>query len=56
MSKMNMNELIALHMVLEFIDTKDLLTAAMHHFADSKNAHDTDNADICYKAITSFLS
>lgn len=51
-----MNELIALRMVLEFINTKDLLTAAMHHFSENKDPHDADNADVCYKAITSFLS
>ena len=51
-----MNELAALRMVLEFISLKDLLTAAMHHFADNEDVRAADNADLCYKAIATFLS
>ena len=56
MGKLHMDELAALRMVLEFISLKDLLTAAMHNFADSKDTRSTDNADLCYKAIATFLS
>lgn len=56
MSKLHMDELAALRMVLEFISVKDLLTSAMHHFAETKDTKSTDNADLCYKAIATFLS
>lgn len=55
MGKINLNELAALQMVFEFVPVKDLLTAAMNYMAEQDDVHSKDNADVCYKAIASFL-
>ena len=54
MKKVNLNELAALQQVFEFISEPELLTAAMN---DSKGTSikDKENADLCYKALESFL-
>lgn len=54
--KISLDELTALKLVLEFIPVKDLLTASMHYYADQVDIHSQDNADLCFKAITSFLN
>lgn len=56
MSKVSLNELAALRLVLEYIDVKDLLMSAMHGYAQSEDTHSQDNADLCSKAIYSFLN
>lgn len=53
--KLSLDELTALKLVLEFVSVKDLLTSAMNHFAEQEDTHSKDNADLCFKAITSFL-
>lgn len=53
--QVSLNELTALKLVFEFVPVKDLLTAAMHNFAETSDARSKDNADICFKAITAFL-
>lgn len=53
--KLSLNELTALKLVLEFVSVKDLLESAMNHFSEQKDIHSKDNADLCFKAITSFL-
>lgn len=55
MGKMNLNELAALQLVLEFIPVKDLLSSAMNYMADQEDTHSKDNADVCCKAIATFL-
>lgn len=53
--KLDMNELTALKLVLEFVSVEELLTSAMHSFSEEESEHSKDNADLCFKAITSFL-
>lgn len=53
--KLSLDELTALKLVLEFVSVEDLLTSAMNYFAEQKDTHSKDNADLCFKAITSFL-
>lgn len=53
--KLSLDELTALKLVLEFISVKDLLTSAMNSFAENEDIKSRDNADLCFKAITSFL-
>lgn len=53
MKKVNLNELAALQLVFEFISVPELLTAAMNDF--SKGTSNKENADLCYKALESFL-
>lgn len=55
MSNLNLNELAALSLVLEFISTKDLISSAMNQFADQDDIRSKDNADVCFKAIATFL-
>lgn len=56
MGKINLNELAALQLVLEFISVKELLSSAMNHMAEQEDTHSKDNADVCYKAIATFLN
>lgn len=53
--KLSLDELTALKLALEFVSVKDLLTSAMNYFAEQEDTHSKDNADLCFKAITSFL-
>lgn len=53
--KLSLDELTALKLVLEFVSVKDLLTSAMNGFAEEDTTKAKDNADLCFKAITSFL-
>ncbi len=55
MSNIKLNELAALQLVLEFIPLKDLLTSAMNNYSEQEDVHSKDNADVCYKAIATFL-
>jgi hypothetical protein len=52
----NLNELAALKMVFEFVPVKDILVAAMHYYNEQTDTHSKDNADVCYKAVQSFLN
>lgn len=56
MNNVSLNELAALQLVLKYVSLKDLLTQAMHGFAQIDTIKARDNADICSKAIDSFLS
>ena len=51
-----MNEQAAIQLLSTFIPLKELIAAAMHGFAENDSVKDKENADICYKAIKSFLS
>lgn len=51
----NLNELAAVQLLLQFIPLKDLITAAMHGFAEGNSLKNKENADLCYKAIEAFL-
>lgn len=57
MKKVNLNELAALQLVFEFISVPvpELLTAAMNDFSKGTSIKDKENADLCYKALESFL-
>lgn len=56
MGNINLNELAALQLVLEFVSVKDLLlSSAMNQFAEQEDTHSKDNADVCFKAIATFL-
>lgn len=55
MCKANLNELAALQLVLEYVSVKDLLHSAMNGFAECDDTKSQDNADLCSKAITTFL-
>lgn len=56
MSNVKYNELTALQFVLNFIDTKELLTSAMKGFAEQDSVKARDNEKICFEAIHSFLN
>lgn len=51
----SLNEIVALKLVLEYVSIKDLLTSAMHYYSSQADTKSQDNADLCYKAINSFL-
>jgi hypothetical protein len=53
--KLNLDEISALKLILEFTSVKDLLTAAMNGYAAQGDVKSQDNSDLCFKAITSFL-
>ena len=55
MMKVNLNEMAALQLVLEFISVKDLLTATMNDFSEKEDVKSKENADLCFKALESFL-
>lgn len=55
MGNMNLNDMAALKLVLEFVSVKDLLSSAMNEFASQDDVKAKDNADLCFKAITTFL-
>jgi hypothetical protein len=49
------NDELALQFVLTFVNTKDLLQAAMNGFSIEKDQTSIENSDICYKAIQAYL-
>ncbi len=55
MNNISLNDLAALKLVLEFVSVKDLLTSAMHYLSEQNDTRSKDNADVCFKAISSFL-
>jgi hypothetical protein len=55
MSNLNLNELAALNLIFEFVPVKDLIVSAMNNFAEQEDTHSQDNADLCYKAVATFL-
>ena len=55
MMKVNLNEMAALQFVLEFVSVDDLLTAAMNDFSEKEDVKSKENADLCFKALESFL-
>lgn len=55
MDKMNLNEIAALSLVLNYIPMKELLQNAMKSFSESENIKSQDNANICSQAINVFL-
>lgn len=56
MGKVSLNELAALQIVLEYVSVKDLLTSAMNGFSEKEDTRSMDNADLCCKAIATFLN
>ena len=55
MMKVNLNEMAALQLVLEFIPIDELLNAAMNDFSEKDDTKSKENADLCFKALESFL-
>ena len=56
MSKMTLNELAALKLVLDHIELKDLLSSAMITLSEKDDTHSKDQANVCSEAITVFLN
>lgn len=56
MNKMSLNDMAALQLVLEYVSVRELLSSAMEGFASKENTHAQDNADLCSKAVHSFLN
>ena len=56
MNGVSLDELAALRLVLECIGVKDLLVSAMNGFAQHDDIRSQDNADLCSKAVHSFLN
>jgi hypothetical protein len=55
MSKVSLNELAALSLILDSISVKDFIHAAMNGFSDQHNVKSQDSANICSEAISAFL-
>ena len=55
-NKMSLNDMAALQLVLEDVSVRELLSSAMEGFASKENTHAQDNADLCSKAVHSFLN
>lgn len=55
MSNISLNELAALQLVFEFVSVKELLSSAMNYLATQEDVHSKDTADLCGKAIATFL-
>lgn len=51
----DLNETAAMSLIIQYISIKDLLSAAMHGFALNNTTKSQENADICSKAIETFL-
>jgi hypothetical protein len=51
----NLNEIAAMALIGEFVSVKELLTAAMKGFAEDKDIKSQENADLCFKALQTFL-
>ncbi len=56
MLNINQDETAALQLVLRFVKVKDLLKAAQDGFSLKDNVNATENSDLCYKAMTTFLN
>ena len=52
----NINDMVALQMLLSFIPVKDLVQAAMNGFAEEESVTGKENADLCFKVIKAYLS
>lgn len=55
MLNISQKEEVALQLVLRFISVDELLKAAEDGFSQSDDVKSVENADLCFKAITSFL-
>ena len=53
--KKSFNEAAAMELVLNYVSVEELLAAAMNTFSESENSKDKENADLCFKAIDTFL-
>lgn len=51
----NLNEIAAMALIGEFVSVKELLTAAMKGFAEDEDIKSQENADLCFKALQTFL-
>lgn len=51
----NINENVALQMLLSFISVKDLIHAAMNGFAEEDSITGKENADLCFKVLKAYL-
>ena len=52
----NLNEVAAMALVGEFISVKELLTSAMKGFSEDESIKSQENADLCFKALQTFLN
>lgn len=51
----DINNDVALKLVLNYIEVKELLVSAMHYFAEQADVQSKENADVIFKAIDTFL-
>lgn len=51
----DINNDVALKLVLNYIEVKELLVSAMHYFAEQTDTQSKENADVIFKAIDTFL-
>lgn len=56
MCELSLSEMAALQLVLEYTSIKSVLTNAMNNFATQTDIHSQGCADICSKAINTFLN
>lgn len=50
----NLNEIAAMALIGEFVSVKEL-PAAMKGFAEDEDIKSQENADLCFKALQTFL-
>lgn len=53
MLKLTIEELSALNLLLQFTKVEDLLSAAMHGFANSEENRNQELSDLCWKVLKS---
>lgn len=53
MLKLTVEELSALNMILQLTKVEDLLTAAMHGYAESEESRNKELSDLCWKVLKS---
>ena len=53
MLKLTIEELSALNLILQFTTVEDLLTAAMHGYAESEESRNKELSDLCWKVLKS---
>lgn len=51
----NINDVVALKLVLNYMSAKELIESVMHYLAEQTDVRSKDNADVCFKAIDTFL-
>ena len=50
----NLNDTVALQMLLSFVSVKELIIAAMNGFSNDDSVQNKENADLCYKVLKAY--